>query len=73
MPQKTTWKIQYLNLCITSFAKKFKMQPHLSYQYLSKYNGMDFLMRNYEAEHVLPLQDTLNTLQEICRRNGGTL
>ena len=73
MADKSIWKIQYLNLCITEFAKKRKMLPIVSYRYLASFGGLGFLDRNYEAEHVLPLQDTLNTLVQVCRRNGGTL
>ncbi|MCQ2311561.1 MAG: DUF3791 domain-containing protein [Paludibacteraceae bacterium] len=73
MSEKTIWKIQYINLCISAFARKYKMQPHISFRYLNQYAGLDFLDRNYEAEHILPLEDTLNSLQQICHRNGGTI
>lgn len=62
-----------MNLCVTQFAKANKMTQQLSYRYLREYKGMDFLYNNYEAEHVLPLSDTLKSLKHICKENGGGL
>jgi hypothetical protein len=39
--------------------------------YLKKYNGIRFLMENYEIEHTLPKDDTLEALSRITRQNGG--
>ena len=73
MSEKVIWKIQYLNLCVNAFAKRFRLQPQVSYRYLSQYHAVSFLDENYEAEHIQPLEDTLDALRNICRRNGGSL
>lgn len=73
MSQKTIWEIQYLGLCINEFARKFRLTPQLAHNYLKKYNGLKFLQDNYEVEHTLALNDTINSLQKICAHNGGTL
>ena len=73
MSEKTIWKIQYINLCISEFGRKHQLLPQLAYRYLMTYQGLAFLDRNYEAEHVLALQDTLESLRDICRRNGGSI
>lgn len=67
------FKIQYINLCITGFAKRYRLQPQVSCRYLKEFKGLDFLDTHYEAEHVLPLEETIESLRIICRRNGGTL
>ena len=67
------FKIQYINLCITEFAKRHHMDNTVSCRYLLNFKGLDFLDKHYEAEHVLPLCDTLKSLDVICRRNGGTI
>lgn len=66
-------KIRYINLCIVKFGEKHKMRPPIAFNYLRDYKGLDFLDKHYEAEHLLSLDDALNDLQKICRRNGGTL
>ena len=66
-------KIRYINMCITEFGKKFGMEPHIAFNYLKEYKGIDFLNRYYEAEHQLSLNDAINDLISICKRNGGTV
>lgn len=73
MAEKTLWKIDYVNLCISEFARKYKLSMPVSYRYLQQYDGIGFLDRNYEAEHILPLQETLKNLRQVCQQNGGTL
>lgn len=73
MSNKNIWKIQYVNLCINKFAKHYKMMPQVAYRYLAQYKAIDFLDQHYEAEHVLPIEDTVVSMYNICARNGGTL
>jgi len=60
-------------MCIVEFGKKFRMSPVIAFNYLNKYQGLAFLDKCYEAEHLLSLNDALSDLKRICRRNGGTL
>ena len=73
MSQKTFWKIEYFGLCVNAFARKFRLTPQLAHNYLQKYEGLQFLNEFYDVEHTLPLADTLESLQKICARNGGSL
>lgn len=67
-------KIRYINLlCIVEFGKRHGMLAAMVFNYLNKYKGFAFLDRNYEAEHLLPLDDTLTDLAEYSRRHGGTI
>ncbi len=66
-------KIRYINMCIVEFGKRFGMSPALSFNYLKTYLGLAFLDKNYEIEHLLPLDDTINDLVTYCNRHGGTL
>lgn len=60
-------------MCIVEFAKKFGMSAKIAFNYLKQYKALDFLDKCYEAEHQLSLNDSLNDLIVICKRNGGTL
>ena len=73
MSDKTLWKIQYINLCINAFAKRHRLKPQVSFRYLSNYKAFEFLDKNYEAEHVQPIDDTIDALTSLCRKNGGSL
>ena len=66
-------KIRYINLCIVEFGKRNGMPAAMAFNYLNAYKGFDFLDGNYEAEHLLPLDDTLSDLATYCRRHGGTM
>lgn len=66
-------KIRYINMCIVEFGKRFGMTPALSFNYLKTYLGLAFLDKNYEIEHLLPLDDTINDLAAYCSRHGGAL
>jgi hypothetical protein len=65
-------KIRYINLCIVEFGKRFGMTSQLAYRYLKEYGGLAFLDKCYEAEHQLPLDDTLMGLKSYCKRHGGS-
>lgn len=73
MADKTLWKIDYINLCISEFARRYKLTMPTSYRYLQQYDGIGFLDRNYEAEHILPLQETIRNLRQVCQQNGGAI
>lgn len=73
MLEKKEYQIQYINLCINRFAKRYGLLPQTAFKYLAMYNGIDFLTKHYEAEHVLPIEDTIMSLHDICHRNGGSL
>lgn len=66
-------KIRYINLCIVEFGKRNGMPTTLAFNYLNTYKGFSFLDRNYGAEHLLPLEDTLADLAEYCIVHGGTI
>ena len=66
-------KIRYINLCIVEFGKRNGMSSAQAFNYLNTYKGFSFLDRNYEAEHMLPLEDTLADLAVYCKRHGGTM
>lgn len=73
MSEKKEFQIQYINLCINRFAKKFGLMPQTAFKYLAMYSGIDFLTKHYEAEHILPIEETIASLHDICHRNGGAL
>lgn len=66
-------KIRYINLCIVEFGKRHGFTPQQSYNYLNDHAGLAFLDKHYEAEHLLPLDDTLEDIADYCRRHGGAV
>lgn len=66
-------KIRYINLCIVEFGRHYGMSAALAFNYLKEHKAVDFLDRHYEAEHLLPLADTVRDMRLYCQRHGGTL
>lgn len=65
--------IKYIVICINEFAKQCKLTSKDAYLYLKKYKGIEFLRECYEAEHTVSLNDAIEDLKQVCRRNGGNI
>ena len=63
--------IHYIVMCLGLFARKYNLTKREACNYLSRFKGLDFSIRNYEAEHQLSLQECVEDMAAICQRNGG--
>ena len=70
---KTKYRIEYFVACVAEFAKACGLDNQTAFDYLDKHQGIDFLIKCYEAEHTVSFADAVIDLQKICRRNGGSL
>lgn len=66
-------KTTYIIYCIDKFADAYHLTSKQSFAYLNRYKGIEFLDKNYEAEHLLSFEDAVEDLTTICQRNGGGL
>ena len=65
--------LEYLIACVSEFANTYNMSQKNSFNYLYKYKGIEFLNKHYEIEHTLSIEEAINDLTIICRKNGGDL
>ena len=70
MAQKDINILDYIVVCISEFASRYKMHMRDAYIYLSRYKGIEFLKEFYDVEHTLSFDDVLDDLIAICRQNG---
>ncbi|MDE6415698.1 MAG: DUF3791 domain-containing protein [Duncaniella sp.] len=63
--------IHYIVMSLGLFARKYKLTKREACNYLSRFKGLDFTIRNYEAEHQLSIQECVEDMAAICKRNGG--
>lgn len=63
--------IHYIIMSVGLFARKYKLTKREACNYLSRFKGLDFTIRNYEVEHQLSLDDCVEDMAAICQRNGG--
>ncbi len=73
MSKKEKKIIDYIVICINEFAKHYKITSKEAYIYLRDFKGIEFLKENYEAEHTIGLDDTIDDLKQICINNGGKI
>lgn len=66
-------KSDYMIICINEFALHNRLTKKEAYYYLKNNKALDFLKENYEAEHMLSVQDAVDDMSIICQRNGGHL
>ena len=65
--------IHYIVMGMGMFARKYNLSRKEACNYLSRFKGLDFALSNYEAEHQLSLEDCVDDMAAVCRRNGGAL
>ena len=59
--------------CIFDFAEKYKISVKDSFIYLKNFNCIQYLIENYDIEHTLSKEDTLEALCRIAHNNGGDI
>ena len=72
-PTMTSQSIQYIVSCLAMFARQNNLTRKEACNYLSRFKGLSFTISNYEAEHQLSLQECVDDMKAICRRNGGAI
>ena len=67
------YKIPYMNACIRAFAKRFQLSVKSAFLYLYHFKGIHVLDEFYETEHLQSIDDAVDDLIVLCRKNGGQL
>ena len=73
MSQLTINKIEYLIMVVKLFAAHYHLTQVQAYRYISRYDGVSFVERNYNIMHTLSFQDMVQGVSDYCRKNGGQL
>lgn len=66
-------KIEYIVVCISEFARRYKLSLPQAFSYLKRHQGIDYLDKFYDVEHLFSLEDAVDDVAAICRKNGGQL
>lgn len=66
-------QINYMVVCVNEFANRYNLKIKEAFQFLFQYKAIEFLKENYEIEHTLSLDDALDDMLMICKKNGGML
>lgn len=66
-------RIEYIVSCVGEFALRHSLTNSQAYHYLKRFFGIEFLVKFYEAEHQLSIDDAVNDVTMVCHRNGGAI
>ena len=73
MQNSSQSRLHYYVICIGEFAKRKEISQKEAFNYLYAHKGIDFLIDCYDAEHTLSLNDAVEDLSAVCKRNGGII
>ena len=59
--------------CIHEFARRKEISQRDAFLFLQQYRGISFLNEFYDVEHTLSMNDAMDDLESVCRKNGGVL
>ncbi len=62
-------RIDYIVMCVSEFAKRFKLTNQQAYAYLRRFSGIELILKHYDIMHTLSLNDAMESLQILCYRN----
>ena len=71
MSEQTRKQVNYTVSCIHEFARRKKISQRDAYLFLQQYQGISFLNEFYDVEHTLSMNDAMDDLETVCRKNGG--
>lgn len=66
-------QINYTVVCVNEFAHRHNLNIKEAFQFLFQCKAIEFLKENYDIEHTLSLDDALDDMLIICKKNGGML
>lgn len=73
MAEMSKYQIPYTNACIRAFGRRFNISTKQAFMYLHKYQGIAFLVDFYDIEHLQSIEDAVDDLIILCKKNGGDL
>ena len=66
-------RLEWFFCCIGAFARRFALTNAQAYRYLTNFKGLDFIDKHYGVEHTQSVEDAVEDMIAVCRRNGGML
>ena len=67
------YQIPFINACIRAFARRMDLPVKDVFQYLYRFQGVAFLVKYYSTLHLQSVEDAVDDLIVMCKKNGGTL
>ena len=66
-------KVDYVVYCVNEFARAHSIPYSRAFDYLDKYQALDYIVNFYVENTQTPMRLMLEDMAECCRTRGGTL
>ena len=66
-------KIEYTVALISDFAKKYSLSTTQAFNYLDRFNAIDFVNQHYNIAHTLSFPEIVDNLALYRKNHGGNL
>ena len=66
-------KMEWLLIFAVEFGRRFGLSLKQSYNYLSRYGGIQFVDKHYDYCHTQSFQSMISDIAEYCHKKGGAL
>ncbi|MDD7065500.1 MAG: DUF3791 domain-containing protein [Sodaliphilus pleomorphus] len=66
-------KLDWTMVFIYEFGKRFGLTVKQSFNYLSRFKGIDFIDKHYGYAHTQSFESMIDDIAMLCRRMGGQL
>ncbi len=66
-------KLDWTMIFIYEFGKRFGLTVKQSFNYLSRFKGIDFIDKHYGYAHTQSFESMVDDIATLCRRMGGEL
>lgn len=73
MSQEIKDKIEWTVIFISEFSLRHNLTLKQAFNYLSRFNGIDFIDRHYNYVHTQSFTSMVDDLTDYCQRKGGAL
>ncbi len=67
------YEIPFLTACVRAFAQRFEMSRQSAFRFLQSYKALAFLIEFYDVEHLQSMDETIDDLLVVCKKNGGVI
>ena len=66
-------KLEWMLIFSSEFGQRFGLTLKQAYNYLCRYQAIDFIDKHYGYVHTQSFQSMIDDIGEYCRRKGGML
>lgn len=69
----STNMLNYVIAFVSEFSKRYGIEGKQAFNYLHRFEGIQFLCQHYQILHTLSFDDAIDSLTVFCKQNGGRL